>query len=123
MRQVKIDYKRLRRISPETARIAVLEYLSSNGKNISDCAKIFGVNRVVIYNIINKNKEGNLSDRSKAPKNIPNKTPKPVEDLIVEVAKTTKLPVKRLSYYLLSYYKVNIAYGTLRHILRRNKQI
>ena len=33
---IHIDYKMLRKINPETARMAVLEYLDSNGGNITD---------------------------------------------------------------------------------------
>lgn len=65
---MKIDYKKLRQLNPETARLAVLEYLSSNGGNISDCARTFAIQRVVVYDILKKSREGNLKDRSKAPK-------------------------------------------------------
>ena len=34
-----IDYKALRWVNPETARLAVLEYLKTNGGNISDAAR------------------------------------------------------------------------------------
>ncbi len=35
----RIDYKALRKVNPETARLAVLEYLKSNGGNISHAAR------------------------------------------------------------------------------------
>ena len=63
-----IDYKLLRKINPETARMAVLEYLSSNKNNIRKTAKVFGVQRLTVYDIIKKKKEANLKDRSKAPR-------------------------------------------------------
>lgn len=118
--QVKINYKKLRKVNPEAARITVLEYLSSNGKNISDCSKVFGINRAVIYNIIQKGKEGDLKDRSRAPKTIPHKTPESIEELIIKVKKQTGLPAKSLSFFLYKEYGVDISYGTLRHVLRRN---
>lgn len=118
---MKISYKLLRKINPETARTAVLEYLSSNGGNVSDCSKTFGITRVVIYDIIRKGKEGDLKDRHKAPKKIHNKTEESVEDLIVQTKITTGLPPKRLGYYLLQNYNLNIAYGTIRNILRRHR--
>lgn len=121
IKQVKIDYKNLRKINPEAARTAVLEYLSSNGGNVLDCSKVFGINRTVIYDIIKKGKESNLKDRSKAPKNIPHKTPPNIERIVVEIAQTTKLSPKRLGYHLMKYNRLDIPYGTLRHILRRNK--
>jgi len=123
MSQVRIDYKRLRRSNPETARIAVLEYLSSNGGNISDCSEVFGINRMVVYDIIRKNTEGNLNDRSKAPKRMPYKTSSVREKLIVEVARATRFPPKRLSFHLFKHYGLDVAYGTLRHILRRNRNL
>lgn len=66
-KKIKIDYKHLRRISPEAARTAVLDYLLSNKGNVADCARVFGVTRVTIYDILKKNIEGDLTDRSKAP--------------------------------------------------------
>lgn len=119
--QVKINYQRLRNINPEAARIAVLEYLSSNGGNVLDCSRVFGVNRSVIYDIVRKSKEGDLKDRSKAPRTIPNKTSSEVEEIIVDAKNKTGLPTKDLSYYLLKQHKIDIAYGTLRHVLRRNQ--
>ncbi|MBI2039907.1 helix-turn-helix domain-containing protein [Candidatus Microgenomates bacterium] len=120
MNSVRIDYKKLRKSSPETARLAVLEYLSSNGGNVSDCAKVFGINRTVVYDIIRKSQEGDLKDRSRAPRNVARKTPQKVENQVVEAARITGLPPKRLSFYIFKYYGLDIAYGTLRHILRRN---
>jgi len=63
----KIDYKHLRKINPEMARKAVLEYLKTTNHNISEAASIFGINRPVVYDIIKKEKEGDLRDRSKVP--------------------------------------------------------
>jgi transposase-like protein len=60
----KIDYKRLRKINPEAARRAVLEYLKSNGYNISQAALVFGINRTVVYDILRKEKEGNQKTAS-----------------------------------------------------------
>ncbi len=45
----KIDYKQLRRINSEAARKAVLEYLKTNNRNISEAALIFGINRTVLH--------------------------------------------------------------------------
>lgn len=118
---IRISYKALRNFSPEAARKAVLEYLASNGGNVSETARVFGINRTVVYNIVKKDQQKNLRDRSKAPKNIPHKTPANLEDLIVQLKNKLKLPNKDLSFYLFKYHGVDIAYGTLRHILRRNR--
>jgi hypothetical protein len=65
LRAGRIDYKKLRKINPEAARRAVIEYLKTNGHHISQTAAVFGINRTVIYDIITKDKEGDLRDRSR----------------------------------------------------------
>jgi DNA invertase Pin-like site-specific DNA recombinase len=50
----KINYKVLRKINPEAARLAVIEYLSTN---ISEAARIFGIQRTVVYDILKKEEE------------------------------------------------------------------
>jgi transposase len=117
---MKIDYKALRKINPEAARLAVVEYLHSNGGKVSDCADIFGIQRCVVYDIIKKNQEGNLADRSKAPINSPTKTVSEVEDKVIEIKNKTHFGSKRLARHLEKYYQLIVPYGTIRHILRRN---
>ena len=56
----RIDYKKLREINPEAARKAVLEYLMTNNHNIANTARVFGINRTVVYDILRKEKEGDL---------------------------------------------------------------
>jgi len=119
--RMKIDYKTLRKINPEAARMAVLEYLKTKGGKVADCACVFGIQRPVVYNIIKKEKEGDLTDRSKAPKTCPFQTAAAVEDKVLEVKNKTHLGPKRLSIYLAKYENLTVAYGTIRHILRRNK--
>ena len=117
----KIDYKLLRGIDPVAARTAVLEYLKTNDMNISSASRMFGINRVVVYDILKKETEGDLSDRSKAPKHSPNKTSPETEDKVIEVKNKTRMGAKRLSRYLKKYENLVVPYGTIRHILRRNK--
>jgi transposase len=82
---------------------------------------MFGINRSVVYAIMKKEKEGDLKDRSKAPKSSPNKTSSEVEDKVIDVKNKTHLGPKRLSIHLKKYYDLMVPYGTIRHILRRNK--
>ena len=117
----KIDYKQLRKINPEAARRAVLEYLGSNGHNISQVALIFGINRTVVYDILRKEREGNLKDRSRTPANQPRRTPALVEDKVIEVKCRTRYGPERLSRYLKQHEGLSIPPGTIRHIVRRNK--
>jgi transposase len=116
-----IDYKSLRKVNHEAARIAVLEYLKSNGGNISEASRTFGINRCVVYDILRKQVEGDLSDRSKVPKHQPNKTAPKIETLVIEIKNKTHFGPQRLSIYLAKYHDTRIPSGTIRHILRRNR--
>jgi transposase len=66
-------------VNPEAARLAVPEYLKTNGGNISDAARVFGISRSVVYDILKKQAEGDLRDRSRVPKHQPSKTPVEIE--------------------------------------------
>ena len=116
-----IDYKALRKVNPEAARLAVLEYLRGSGSSVAEAARVFDINRPVVYDILKKEKEGDLKDRSRSPKNFPNKTPAEVEVRVVEVKNKTRLGSKRLSAHLKKYYHLEAPPGTIRHILRRNR--
>ncbi len=115
-----IDYKQLRQINPEAARRAVLAYLETSG-NISQTARMFSITRVVVYCILKKEREGDLRDRSRAPRYQPRKTPAVVEDKVVEVKNRTHLGPERLSRYLHEHERLSVPAGTIRHILQRNK--
>lgn len=118
---IHIDYKMLRKINPETARMAVLEYLDSNGGNITDCGRVFCITRPIVYKAIRKRNEGSLLDSPRAPINQPKKTPSNIEDCVINAKNKTRLGPKRLSIYLRKYEQTIVPYGTIRHILRRNK--
>lgn len=68
-----IDYKALRKVNPEAARLAVLEYLRGSGSSVAEAARVFDINRPVVYDILKKEKEGDLKDRSRSPKTSPTK--------------------------------------------------
>lgn len=121
MNKVLINYKKLRKISVEAARTAIIEYLTTNGGNISDCAKAFGIQRLTVYNILKKSQEGDLMDRSKAPRKVANKTPEYILSQILEAKQETGFGPTRLTKYLLEHYNIEISYGTLRGILKRSQ--
>lgn len=75
----------------------------------------------MVYDILKKKEEGDLKDRSRAPLHSPYKTPDKIEDKVVEAKNQTHLGPKRLSIYLKKYEKIEVPYGTIRHILRRNR--
>jgi transposase len=93
----RIDYKTLRQINSEAARKAVLEYLKTNGGNKADAARVFGVNRTVVYDIFKKAAEEDLRDRPKTPKHQPNKTPPEVEQKVIAARNKTRLGPQRLT--------------------------
>ena len=113
-----ISYLLLRKINPETARTAVLEFLKSNRGNVTKTAQIFGIQRSTVYNIIGRFPD-DLKDKSKAPHRITNKTDSETIQKISEAKAQTGYGAKRLQKYLSEKYKIKIAYGTLRGILRR----
>lgn len=118
MHQPQISYKLLRKSSPETARMAVFQYFESS-KNISETARVFGVTRLTIYDVIQKSKEGNLKDRSRAPKTIANKTSEALVRKIIRTHKRTGYGAKKLSKYLLERQKIKIPVSTIKGIMRR----
>jgi transposase len=118
---LKIDYKELRKTSPEAARQAVVAYWRNNGHHVSDAARTFGINRCVVYDILQKWAEGDLRDRPKTPKHQPNKTATEIEDKVIAAKNKTRLGPERLSRYLQRYEGILVPAGTIRHILARNR--
>ena len=118
----RIDYKELRKINAEAARKAVLEYLKTNKVNIFRTAKLFGINRSVVYDIMRKSEKGDWKDRSKVPKRQPKKTSALIEDKVIEVKNKTRLGPERLTRYLKQHEDLTVPPGTIRHILRRNRE-
>src|SRR3990172_7944458 len=125
----RIDYKTLRRITPEAARRAVLEYLASCGHNIAETARVpstllrtcFGITRPVVYDILAKQQTGDLCDRSKAPHRQPRQTPTVAQERVIAARNKTRLGPKRLSLYLARYEALHLSWATIRHILRRHR--
>ena len=118
----RIDYKTLRRINPEAARCAVLEYLAACGHNVTETARTFGITRPVVYAILAKQRDGDLGDRSRAPHRQPRKTSPEVEERVVATRNKTRLGPKRLSLYLAQYEDLKLSWATIRHILRRHRR-
>lgn len=117
---VRIDYKSLREINPETARLAVLEYLDSCGHNVAETACTFGLTRASVYAFERKRQAGSLADRSRPPRRRPRQTPVDLEARVIARHNQTHLGPKRLSIYLAKYEGVELSWATIRHILRRN---
>ena len=118
----KIDYKELRKTSPQAARQAVISYWQNNASTIADVARTFGINRCVVYDILRKWSEGDLRDRAKTPRHQPRRTPAEQEAKVIAAKNQTHLGPERLSRYLQRYEQVVVSAGTIRHILARNKE-
>ena len=110
-------YHELREVSPEKARLLVRKVLYQNKGNVTKTAKILGISR----NTVRRARDGELKDMSRAPKNIPHKTPNHLENLIVHEAKRTGFRYTRLSRFLYDRYGIAISKNTVRAILKRNK--
>src|SRR4030042_2309052 len=117
----RIEYKELRKTRPEAARAAVVEYWKSNGHNVSAAARLFRINRCVVYDILGKWAQGDLRDRSKAPQHQPRKTAAKIEENVVAAKNQTGLGPERLTRHLQRYEGLCVPAGTLRHLLRRNR--
>ena len=120
--RLKIDYKELRKTSPEAARQAVVDYCKNNGHNVAEVARTFGINRCVVYDILRKWTEGDLRDRPKTPHHQPNRSPPELEDQVIAAKNKTRLGPERLSRYLQRYEQISVPGDTIRHILARNKE-
>ena len=115
-----IDYKKIRRIDPEAARQAVLDYLDSADGNVAATARAFGITRNVVYDIRNRAGQGSLADRSRRPHRQPTKTPRRIEDRVISARNRTGLGYQRLSAYL-AESGLDIPWPTIRNILKRNR--
>jgi len=115
-----IDYKKLRRIDPGTARQAVLDLLASVDGNVSAAARAFGIQRSVVYDIQRRARAGNLADRSRRPHRQPFKTLPRVESRVVAARNRTGLGNRRLSRYL-AEHGLHVPPSTISAILARNR--
>ena len=105
-----IDYKQLRGFNAEAGRRAVLEYLKTNC-NVSEIARMFGITRTVVYDILKKEKEGDLRDRPRVPKHQPRKTLAGIEDRVVAAKNRTHLGPERLSRYLREHEEISVRWA------------
>jgi len=76
----------------------------------------------VVYDIINKEKEGDLEDRATVPRHRPRRTSIAIEDRVIEVKNRTRLGPEILSRHFKKHEGISIPAGTVRHIIRKNKK-
>jgi len=112
---MKISYKELRKISPKKAREILLKILTEQNGNISQTARITGVNRRTVRRV----RDGPLEDVSTRPHNSPNQTNTALENLIMIEGKKTGYRYRRLSCYLKNQYGISMSEDTVKAILKR----
>lgn len=116
-----LDYQELRTISPQAARQAVLQILKSCDGNITKTARVLNVTRATIYKTLRKKKDHNLSDASRAPKTVVNKTSGDIENKVILLKQKTNYGPLRLKEELSACYGISLSHHTIRNIVRRNK--
>ena len=119
---IHLDYKELRGISPQAARRAILQVLRSVDGNVAECARLLHTTRRTIYKTLRKEKLGTLADTSTAPRNVPNKTAKDIEDKVIEIKKKTRYGPIRIADELVEQHGITLSTHTIRNILRRYKK-
>lgn len=112
---MKISYKELRKIAPEKARELLRKILAEQNSNVSEAARIAGVNR----RTVRRARDGPLEDVSTRPHNSPNQTDSALENLVSIEGKKTGYRYRRLSGYLHNQYGVSMSEDTVKAILRR----
>ena len=116
-----LDYNRLRKNNTKSARQVVLEVLKDNKNNISKTAEMLNTSRHTVYKCIRKEREGNLEDKSRAPKHIHNKTDNRIEKLVIGIKKRTRYGPIRIQQELEDRHKIHMSVWTIRNIVRRNR--
>ncbi|MBI4225541.1 transposase [Candidatus Roizmanbacteria bacterium] len=119
---IHLEYRELRSISPQAARQAILQILSSNKGNISSTARILHTTRKTIYKALRKKKEGQLDDVSTAPNKVANKTALNIEEKVVKLKEKTNYGPLRLKDEMIATYGISVSHHTIRNIVRRNRK-
>jgi len=106
----------------EFARKVLLENLRANKGNVKETAKKMKCSRNTIYLAIDKEKQGDLTDRDHTPKTPhPRTTPSEIQDLIEKRRKETGFGKVRLKRYIFSKDNLLIPESTIGKILKDKK--
>jgi len=118
---IHLSYHKLRDISPEAARQAILDVLQAVDGNKSHAARILHTTRVTIDKALRKKAAGSLKDLSTAPHTIHNKTDAQKEKLVVEMKQATNYGPVRIKEELHARYGIVMSKDTIRNIIRRQR--
>ena len=116
MNNFKGIYHKLRKVQPKSARILVRQILEKNDGNVSATARILGISRLTVR----RARDGTLEDRSRRPKNSPNRIEPKFEGLIKEEGKNTHYRYRRLSNFIRKKYNIKVSENTVKKVLKRN---
>ena len=107
-------YHKIRKFNPELAREIVREKLIKNRGNVSKTAREMGITRVTVR----RARDGDLKDKSRAPKNPRRKYREYFIELVKTEAKRTNFRYRRLSKYLYQKYSIEIPESSIKYILK-----
>ena len=107
-------YHKIRKINPELAREIVREKLTTNKGNVSKTAREMGISRLTVR----RARDGDLKDKSRAPKNPKRKYSNYFIELIKTEARNTNFRYRRLSKYLYQKYSIEIPESSIKYILK-----
>jgi transposase len=119
---IHLDYQELRNISPQAARRAVLQILTSLNGNVAQTAKTLHITRVTVYKTLKKAKEECLDDKSCSPHRVANKTNPDIEKKVIEIKNLTNYGPLRIKEEMFDQYGIILSHHTVRNIIRRNKK-
>lgn len=119
---IPLDYQELRAISPQAARLAILQILKANQGKVALTARQLGITRRTVYKALKKKAQGDLTDTSRAAHHIHNKTNANLEEIIVSLKQKTRYGPLRLSEELEETTGMVLSPHTIRNIIRRNKR-
>jgi len=119
---MEISYQKMYQIDKLKAREMIVETYQKTG-SVKMTAKLWKTSRNVVRKWITRYKvEGKdgLRDRTRRPVVSPNKTPKDVEEKVIEAREKTGYGKRRLCWYLFKEVGIEISENTVRNILKRN---
>lgn len=103
-------------------KMKVLAYADQIG-DVSKACRYFGIGRASFYRwrkaLAEQGEVGLISKRS-VPHNHPNKTPKAIEEKIINLRKNYHLGPDRITWYLARYHDIKISAASVYRVLRRN---
>jgi len=117
-------YQKLRASGNPQAPIQTIISLLESGHPVKEVARTIGVSKRWVYEIRRRYRDsgGDISKcmKRKGPKRpMPNRTPKHIEELVVQIARETNAGPKRIAIVLDDSWGIKLSPYTIRNVLRR----